>query len=116
VWSFQVQKDGALANAEPFYHLETGDDSSQSGADGMTVDNEGHLYVTTRLGVQICDQPGRVVGIISKPHSGSLSNAVFAGPGLEWLYVTAGDRVYRRHMRRKGVLPWQPMKPPQPRL
>ena len=116
VWSFQVQADGSLAHGEAFYRLETADESSVSGADGMTVDSEGHLYVTTDLGIQVCDQPGRVVAILSKPHAGSLSNAVFAGPNLDWLYVTAGDRVYRRHLRRKGVFPWQPIKPPQPRL
>ena len=116
VWSFQIQPDGGLANGQPFYSLETPDETSQSYADGMTIDTEGHLYVATRLGVQICDQPGRVVGIISKPHSGSLSNVVFGGPGLDWLYVTAGDRVYRRQIRRKGLFPWSPVKPPKPGL
>jgi hypothetical protein len=32
------------------------------------------------------------------------------------MYVTAGDKVFKRHMRRKGVLPWTLVKPPQPRL
>ena len=116
VWSFQIQPDGSLENGEAFYHLETLDDSSQAGPDGMTVDNEGHLYVATRLGIQICDQAGRVVGIISKPNSGPISNVVFGGSSLDMLYVTAGDKVFRRHLRRKGVFPWQPVKPPQPRL
>lgn len=116
VWSFQIQPDGALAHGQAFFRLETPDETGQSGADGMTVDTEGHLYVATRLGVQICDAPGRVVAILNKPHAGSLSNAVFAGPGLDWLYVTAGDRVYRRPLRRKGFFPWTPVKPPQPRL
>lgn len=116
VWSFQVQPDGSLANGEPFYHLETADESSATGADGMTVDTEGYLYVTTRLGLQICDQPGRVVGIVRKPQDAPLSNVVFGGPGLETLYVTAGDKVFRRHVRRKGVFPWAPVKPPVPRL
>ncbi len=116
VWSFQIQPDGGLANGQPFYGLETPDETSQSYADGMTVDTDGHLYVATRLGVQICDQPGRVVGIISKPHAGSLSNVVFGGPGLDWLYATAGDRVYRRQIRRKGFFPWTVVKPPKPGL
>src|SRR5262249_10824020 len=63
IWSFQIQPDGSLANGQPFYHLETPDDSSQAAPDGMTFDAEGHLYVATRMGVQICDQPGRVIGI-----------------------------------------------------
>jgi gluconolactonase len=72
--------------------------------------------VATRLGLQVCDAPGRVVAILRKPQSGALSNAVFGGKDLDWLYVTAGDKVFKRHMRRKGVWPWQPVKPPAPRL
>ena len=116
VWSFQIQPDGSLVNAQPFYRLETTDENSQSGGDGMTVDSEGYLYVASRLGVQVCDQPGRVVAILNKPWSGSLSNAVFGGPNLDTLYVTAGDKVYKRAMRRKGVYPWEPVKLPVPRL
>ena len=116
VWSFQIRRDGSLANGQPFYRLETPDQSSRSGADGMTMASDGHLYVTSRVGLQICDQPGRVVGIIGKPQPGPLSNAVFAGPDLQTLYVTAGDKVFRRRMRVKGVLPWEPVKPPKPRL
>ncbi|MGC9948650.1 MAG: SMP-30/gluconolactonase/LRE family protein [Bryobacteraceae bacterium] len=116
VWSFQVQENGSLANAEAFYHLEASDETSATGADGMTVDSEGFLYVTTNMGVQICDQPGRVEGIVRKPQDGPLSNIVFGGPGLDTLYVTAGDKVFRRRTRRKGVLPWTTLKPPVPRL
>lgn len=116
VWSFQVQPDGSLANGQAFYHLETADDSSATSADGMTVDNEGYLYVATRIGLQVCDQPGRVVAILRKPQNSALSNVVFGGRDLDWLYVTAGDKVFRRHVRRKGVWPWQPVKPPVPRL
>lgn len=116
VWSFQVQPDGTLANGQPFHRLEIADDSSSTSADGMTVDSNGYLYVTTRIGLQVCDPPGRVVAIIDKPQPGSLSNALFAGPDLQWLYVTAGDKVFRRPVRRKGVLPWLAVKPPMPQL
>ncbi|MGH9667834.1 MAG: SMP-30/gluconolactonase/LRE family protein, partial [Bryobacteraceae bacterium] len=116
VWSFQVQPDGSLANGEPFYRMETTDESSASGADGMTLDTEGYLYVATKLGIQICDQPGRVVAIVNKPQPGSLSNLVLGGSDLQTLYVTAGDKVFRRHIRRKGVFPWETLKPPMPRL
>jgi sugar lactone lactonase YvrE len=116
VWSFQIQSDGSLANGQPFYRLETPDDSSLSNADGMTVDSEGYLYVATRLGLQICDQAGRVVAILNKPQDAPLTNVVFAGPDFRTLYVTAGDKVYKRQIRRHGVLPWQPVMPPKPRL
>jgi len=116
VWSFRVEPDGSLSNGQPFYRLETPDDSSASGADGMTVDTEGYIYVTSKIGLQICDQPGRVVAILNKPQPGPISNVVFAGPDLQTLYVTAGDKVFRRHVRRKGTLPWAPRKPPTPGL
>jgi gluconolactonase len=116
VWSFQVQADGSLANGQAFYRLETPDDTGRSGADGMTVDSEGHLYVATSVGVQVCDQPGRVVAIINKPQPKWLANVVFGGPDLSWLYATSADKVYRRHLRRKGVFPWQVVKPPVPGL
>lgn len=116
VWSFAVNEDGSLTNGQAYHRLETPEESALSGADGMTTDTEGHLYVATDIGVQICDQPGRVVAILNKPHLGSLSNVVFGGPGLSTLYATAGDRVYKREINRKGVTAWGPVKPPMPRL
>jgi sugar lactone lactonase YvrE/enterochelin esterase-like enzyme len=119
-WSFHIQPDGGLTDGEPFYHLELPDEVSQgplrSGSDGMTFDSLGHLYVVTKLGIQICDQPGRVVGIIRAPAPGDMSNVVFGGKDLTTLYVTAGDKVYRRVLRRQGFFPWQPVKLPKPQL
>jgi len=116
VWSFEVQEDGSLANGEPFYHLETLDDSSRTGAAGMAMDVEGMLYVTTRMGVQVCDQPGRVNAILRQPRDAAITGAAFGGSEFSMLYVTAGDSVYRRHVMRTGALPWQPVQPPRPRL
>jgi sugar lactone lactonase YvrE len=82
----------------------------------MTVDTEGYLYVATRLGIQVCDQPGRVVAVIRRPQASVLTNVVFGGPQLDTLYATAGDKVFRRRVRRRGVFPWQAVDPPRPRL
>ena len=116
VWSFQIQRDGSLINGQPFYRLETPDDSSESEAGGMTFDTEGFLYVATRLGVQVCDQPGRVVAIINPPRSAGVSDVFFGGPNMHWLYVIDVDNVYRRPVKRRGAVAWNPVKPPQPRL
>jgi len=116
VRSFEIGPDNALRNGMEFHYLQSPDESTATGANGMTLDNTGHLYVTTKLGIQICDQPGRVVGIISSPQFGPISSVVFGGAGLQTLYVTAGDRVFARKMRRTGVYPWQPVKLPQPQL
>lgn len=117
VYSYLAQSDGRLAHREPFFHLHTPDSGRESGADGMTVDTEGRLYVTTSMGIQVCDQPGRVNGIISKPRRAWLSNVVFGGPNLDILYATCGDSVFARKTRVRGIHPsGDPVKPPTPRL
>lgn len=117
LYSFQIQPDGSLAYKQPDGHLHRGDETGQSGADGMTVDTEGRLYVATRLGVQVLDQLGRVHFIIARPQPAWLSNVVFGGPDRDWLYATCGDKVYRRRLNAKGAVPWQaPIKPSAPRL
>ncbi|MEO7650312.1 MAG: SMP-30/gluconolactonase/LRE family protein, partial [Bryobacteraceae bacterium] len=78
VWSFAVQPDGSLTAGVPFYRLEIPDEVEngplRSGADGMTVDADGFVYVATNLGIQIVDPAGKTVGILNKPQRGSLSN------------------------------------------
>ncbi|HKQ37407.1 MAG TPA: SMP-30/gluconolactonase/LRE family protein [Verrucomicrobiae bacterium] len=117
VYSFQVQEDGSLAHRQRYFDLHLVDGSMQSGADGMKVDSRGNLYVATELGLQVCDQAGRVNSIIPKPQRAWLSNVCFAGPQFDELVVTCGDKVYKRKTRAKGVLAFQaPFKPDPPRL
>lgn len=115
-YSYQIQPDGTLSAKQEYGWLHV-TDHLQSGADGMAVDSEGRIYVTTAMGVQILDQLGRVHFIISKPHSGWLSNVTFGGPDRDVLYVTCGDSVFRRRLNARGVDSWkQPVKPPRPGL
>jgi len=116
VYSYVIQPDGKLQHKQRFYALhipETADDSS---ADGMKADREGRLYVTTRMGVQICDQTGRVNAILPTPNR-RLSNVCFGGENFDTLFATAGDRVYKRKLKAQGVNTWAaPQKPAAPRL
>jgi sugar lactone lactonase YvrE len=91
------------------------DESSATGADGMALDTDGWLYVTTKTGIQVFDPPGRVVAIINKPQPGSLSNIVFGGSNRDTLYATAGDKVFKRPMKRRGAVSWELVRPQQPR-
>jgi sugar lactone lactonase YvrE/enterochelin esterase-like enzyme len=120
VWSFSVQPDGSLAYGVPFFRLEIPDEVDsgplRSGADGMTLDADGFLYVATKLGIQIVDPPGKTVGILNKPDSSDPSNVVFGGRDLQTLYVTSGEKVFRRTIKKKGMFPWVPVMPPKPRL
>ena len=117
IYAFQIQTDGSLAARQEFGHLHRPDDSGQTGADGMTVDTEGRLYVATELGLQVLDQLGRVHLILRKPQEAWLSNVVFGGPDLDTLYVTCGDKVYCRKVKARGAVSWQaPVALPKPRL
>src|SRR5439155_11070890 len=54
--------------------------------------------------------------IINPPRSAGVSDVFFGGPNMQWLYVTDEDNVYRRPVKRRGAVAWNPVKPPQPRL
>lgn len=117
VYSFIIQPDGSLSQGQKYFHLRVADGDSDSGADGMTVDVQGRLYVTTRLGIQVCDQAGRVIAIIPKPHRGWLSNVCFGGPEFNDLYISIGDKVFKRKTKTTGALSFRdPIKPAPPRL
>jgi len=121
-WIFQIQPDGSLTHGAPFYTAQIGSMERNSGADGLCLDAAGRLYVTTILGVQVFDQAGRVNAIINKPQDAKnrnqwLSNVTFGGKDLDMLYITCGDKVYRRKMKVKGAVGFQaPAKPEKPRL
>jgi len=116
VYSFQVQPDGTLASGQRYCWLHVPDTEDQSFADGIRCDREGRIYVATRMGIQICDQAGRVNAILPTPN-GRLSHLVFGGEGFNILYATCGDKVYRRKVNTQGANAWAaPVKPPPPRL
>jgi sugar lactone lactonase YvrE/enterochelin esterase-like enzyme len=116
VYSYQIKPDGDLAYKQKFYHLFQPDTTDDSGADGMKVDRDGRLYVATRLGVQVCDQAGRVNCILPTPN-GKLSNLCFGGTNFDRLFATCGDRVYMRKLRVRGYNAFEaPHIPGAPRL
>ena len=90
--------------------------ADDSGADGLRVDRDGRLYVATRMGIQVCDQAGRVNCIIPTPN-GKVSNLTFGGPNFDMLYATCGDKVYSRKVKVKGANAFEaPFKPKAPLL
>jgi sugar lactone lactonase YvrE/enterochelin esterase-like enzyme len=120
VYSCQRAKDGMLQHIQPYHHLHLppADLEIRSAADGMKVTRDGQLLVATAMGIQICDQPGRV-NLILPPPLGARhpSNVCFAGEGLKDLIITCGDKVYRRKTNMTGALSWQPpVNPPKPGL
>jgi gluconolactonase len=116
VYSFVILPDGTLADKQRFDWLHEPDTDDQSNADGMRVDREGRLYVATKMGIQICDQAGKVQCIIPTPNR-RISNLVFGGPKFDLLYATCGDKVFRRKLNAVGANAWDvPNKPAPPKL
>lgn len=116
VYSYQIQPDGTLLHKQRFDWLHIHDSADDSLSDGMRVDREGRLYVATRMGIQICDQAGKVQAIIPTPN-GKISNLAFGGGNFDILYATCGDKVYRRKLKVQGAPSWgTPLKPAAPRL
>ena len=95
VYAFDVQSDGTLANRRVF--------ASLSGwPDGMKVDINGNLYVTTNMPfVQIFDSAGKHLGNIVTPEI--TRNCAFGGPDNETLFITALTSVYRVQLKIQGV-------------
>ncbi len=116
VHSYQVQPDGTLLHRQKYYHLHVPDTSDMSGAGGMCVDRDGRLYVATNMGIQVCDQAGRVNCIIPVPGR-DLMRVVLGGANFDTLYACCGDKVYKRKLKVKGANAWDtPNKPAAPRL
>ena len=117
VWSGQRKADGTLAYVQPYYHLHLPPASVdvRSQADGMAVDEKGWLLVATAMGVQICDQPGRVHLIVPAPlGERHPSNVALDG---NVLYATCGSKVFKRLTKLEGAQAWsEPLKPEKPKL
>ena len=79
-------------------------------------DRDGRLYVASRMGIQVCDQAGRVNCIIPTPN-GRVANLTFGGANFDTIYATCGDRIFSRKVKVQGANAFQPpIKPAAPRL
>jgi gluconolactonase len=78
--AFDVQPDGSVANQREFAKLEAG-----GSGDGMAIDSEGRIYVTSGPGVQIFSESGKYLGVIPAPRG--VISVAFSGPGKKVLYV-----------------------------
>jgi len=116
IYSYQIQPDGSLADRQRYYWLHESDTEDSSGAGGMCCDKSGWLYVATGLGIQVCDQAGRVNAILPVP-SGRVTDVCFGGGNFDTLYATCGTTVYKRRLNTVGANTWAPPTlPPAPRL
>lgn len=91
-YKYQINADGSLTNRQLFV---------EQGSDGMTLDNQGNLYLSGK-GVTIYNASGTKLGNIPVP-SGWVGNLCFGGKDRKTLFITASESVYTLQMQVKGV-------------
>jgi gluconolactonase len=74
----------------------------EQGSDGMTLDDEGHLYLTGD-GVMVFDGDGRQVDHLRIPDEKWTANVAFGGRDLQTLFITASTGFYGIRMRVRGA-------------
>lgn len=118
VWVYKIKQDGTLMYKQRYGWLHVPDTEENAWPDGLKCDTAGRVYVASKIGIQILDQLGRVNAILPAPPSnGQTSNVCFGGAGFNILYVSAGDKVFRRKLKTMGANTFtDPHKPGNPRM
>lgn len=101
--AYDVDSPGKLSGQRVFCTLKQPEGKSGTGGDGMVVDVEGNLYITSNLGVQIFGSSGDFRGLVSFPEQPA--NVTLGGPDRKTMYVTARTSLYRVAMPIAGLLP-----------
>ena len=89
---YNINADGTLSNKKLFCSM---------GSDGMTIDNEGNIYLTGR-GVTVFNSAGEKIEHIPID-AGWTANVCFGGKDKHTLFITAQTSLYSLRMRVKGI-------------
>ena len=116
-WQFRIGENRALDARQRFGHLHLPDGELSTGLSSMTTDNKGRFYVTSKLGVQVFDQLGRVNVILTSPSPSPATGIVFGGLNMDRLYLTCREKVFRRKLNATGVKTFEaPIELPKPQM
>ncbi|WP_300604595.1 SMP-30/gluconolactonase/LRE family protein [Niabella sp.] len=91
-YRFRIGKDGFLSDKIVFV---------SQGADGITLDEKGNLYLSGN-GITVFDPKGRRIAYIPVPEKWT-ANVCFGGRNRDLLFMTAGTSIYVLQMRVKGI-------------
>ncbi|MGB5662366.1 SMP-30/gluconolactonase/LRE family protein [Eudoraea sp.] len=91
-YSFTISENGDLSNKTLF---------TEMGSDGMTIDNQGNVYLTGN-GVTVFNKKGEEILQIPVPQKWT-ANVTFGGPSQNILFITAMNSVYTLEMNVNGV-------------
>jgi gluconolactonase len=91
-YAYDIQPDGSLAGKRLFCKL---------GSDGMTIDDQGNVYLTGH-GVTAFDRQGQQIEHIDVPEPWT-GNICFSGSERQTLFITASKGIYGLKMKVHGV-------------
>jgi gluconolactonase len=98
--AYKVADDGGISGGRVFCSLQQPEGRDNSGGDGLTIDTQGNLYITSALGIQVFNPEGKHLGTIEFPQQPA--NVTFGGKDHKTLYVTARTGVYAVQMQSQG--------------
>jgi gluconolactonase len=88
---YAINENGTLTDKKLF---------APQGSDGMTIDNEGNVYLTSRV-VTVYNKDGQKIEEIKVAEEPA--NVTFGGPDRKTLFITARTSLYSVAMRVKGA-------------
>ena len=91
-YRFDMDPDGTLSDKKLFI---------AQGSDGMTLDNEGNLYLSGK-GVFVFNKKGEKIGYIAVP-ANWVGNLCFGGKDMKTLFIAASEAAYTLQMKVKGA-------------
>jgi gluconolactonase len=92
IYKYNINADGSLSNKKVF---------TDKGADGITLDEKGNLYLAGN-GITIINPEGKQIGHINIPEPWS-ANVCFIGKNRDVLFITASKAIYTLQMKVRGV-------------
>jgi gluconolactonase len=92
-YRYDIAPDGSLAGKTL---------AVEQGSDGLTLDDEGNLYLTGK-GVLVFDKDGRQIDQIQVRDEQWTANVSFGGKDRHTLFITASKGLYAIRMRVKGA-------------
>jgi gluconolactonase len=92
VHAYTVKSPGVIDGKRVLYEIKQPQDKENSGGDGMAMDVQGNLYITTDLGVQVVSPAGKLLGVIAFPEQPA--NCSFGGKEMKTLYATCRTGLY----------------------
>ncbi len=91
-YRYEIQADGTLHNRQLFV---------EQGSDGMTIDQQGNIYLTGK-GVTVYNREGKKIAQIDIPEPWT-ANVCLGGKDKNLLFITASKAVYTLPLLVKGV-------------